>query len=155
YGVLCEASDFYWRLGKREAAVALLAKSSERSRGRYRYIFARKVASRQIERGQLGAAEKVLTALYKENPQNLDVFNQLSAIYVRTSRPDALRERYRETIRAIRQSDLDRYEINDRISKLREQVIESFTQLKDYSAAIEQHIEIINRDPGEEANVQA
>src|SRR5262249_20902796 len=100
YGVLSEAGDFYWRLGKRETAIELPAKSSERSRGRYRYIFARKLASRQIERGQLSGAEQVLTALYKENPRNLDVFDELADVYVRTSRPDALRERYRETIRA-------------------------------------------------------
>ncbi len=153
YGVLAEAGDFYWRLGKRDQAMSLLAAASERSRGRFHYIFARKLASRQIERGQLGPAEQALTRLYKEDPRNVDVFEQLARVYVRTSRPDALRERYRETIRAIKESGQDRYEINYQVEKLREQVIESFTQLKDYGSAIEQHIEIINRDPDEEEKV--
>ncbi|MGH9837254.1 MAG: tetratricopeptide repeat protein, partial [Blastocatellia bacterium] len=153
YGVLAEAGDFYWRLGKRDQAISLLAAASERSRGRFHYIFARKLASRQVERGQLGPAEQTLIRLYKEDPRNADVFEQLARVYVRTSRPDALRERYRETIRAIKESDLDRAEINHQVGRLREQVIESFTQLKDYGSAIEQHIEIINRDPDDEEAV--
>ncbi|MGH9836373.1 MAG: hypothetical protein ACRD9Y_25400, partial [Blastocatellia bacterium] len=155
YGVLTEAADFYWRIGKRDSAINLLAKASERGRGRFHYIFARKLAARQIERGQLAAAETSLKKLYDENPRNLDVFNELARVYVRTSRPDALRERYRETIRAIRQSDADRYEIRYQIEQLRGSVIESFTQLKDYQSAVEQHIEIINRDPDDEENVKA
>jgi len=155
YGVLSEAADFYWRIGKREDATRLLAKAAARGRGRFHYIFARKLAKRQVERGQFVAAESSLKKLYDENPRNLEVFNELARVYVRTSRPDALRERYRETIRAIKQSDMDRYEIRDRIERLRAGVIESFTQLKDYQSAVEQHIEIINRDPDEEVNVKA
>jgi len=34
-------------------------------------------------------------------------------------------------------------------------MIDALTRLKDYSAAIEQHIEIINRDPEDEENVDA
>ncbi|MGH9768047.1 MAG: hypothetical protein ACREAB_11485, partial [Blastocatellia bacterium] len=155
YGVLTEAADFNWRIGKRDNAINLLATAAQRSRGRFHYIFARKLIGRQIERGQLAAAENSLKKLYDENPRNLDVFNELARVYVRTSRPDALRERYRETIRAIRQSDMDRYEIRDLIERLRAGVVESFTQLRDYKSAVEQHIEIINRDPDDEENVEA
>ncbi|MCI0336158.1 MAG: hypothetical protein L0226_01160 [Acidobacteria bacterium] len=153
YGVLSESADFLWRIDKREQAINLLAKATQRGRGRFHYIFARKLAARQNERGQLAAAERTLKSLYAENPRNLDVFNEFSRIYVRTSRPDELRDRYRETIRAIKQSDLDRLEIRDQIAELREQVIEAFTQIKDYKSAIEQHIEIINREPDAEETV--
>ncbi|MGH9934597.1 MAG: hypothetical protein ACREAM_00025, partial [Blastocatellia bacterium] len=155
YGVLTEAADFNWRIGRRDNATGLLTKASQRSRGRFHYIFARKLAARQIERGQLAAAENSLKKLYDENPRNLDVFRELARVYVRTSRPDALRERYRETIRAIKQSDMDRYEIRDLIEELRDDVIKSFMQLRDYDSAVEQHIEIINRDPDDEEKVEA
>ncbi|MFN0088007.1 MAG: tetratricopeptide repeat protein, partial [Blastocatellia bacterium] len=155
YGVLSEAADFQWRLGRREAAIRLLSTAARRSRGRFHYIFARKTASRRIERGQWRPAESLLTALHREDPRNLDVFGELSRVYVRTSQPAALRERYRETIRAIRAQDLDRAEINDQVGRLRARVIESFTQLRDYSSAIEQYIEIINRDPDERENLDA
>ncbi|HKQ74995.1 MAG TPA: hypothetical protein VJ810_14970 [Blastocatellia bacterium] len=155
YGVLTESADFNWRMGKRDHSIRLLAQASERSRGRFHYIFARKLAARQIEMGRLAAAEISLKKLYDENPRNLDVFRELSRVYVRTSRPDALRERYRETIRAIKQSDMDRYQIRAMIEDLREGVIESFTQLRDFKSAVEQHVEIINRDPDDEEKVNA
>lgn len=155
YGVLSEATDFYWRLGKRDRAVLLLGQAAQRSRGQFRYIFSRRLAARQIDRGQLAEAEKVLNGLYKDAPRNMDLFNELSRLYVRTSRVDALRERYRETIRAIKDADLNRTETNAMIDQLRESVIESFTALKDYKSALEQHIEIINRSPEDPDKVDA
>ncbi len=50
---------------------------------------------------------------------------------------------------------MDRLEIRELIEELRAGVIESFTQLRDYKSAVEQHIEIINRDPDDEENVKA
>jgi tetratricopeptide (TPR) repeat protein len=155
YGVLTEASEFHWRVGLRDQAISLLQQASQRSLGRYHYIFARKLIDRRIERGQLAEAETELVKLYDENPRNLDVFKELSQIYVRTSRPDALRERYRQTIRAIKESDLGSSEIRYQIEELRGDVIEKFTQLKDYKSAVEQHIEIINRNPDDEEKIKA
>lgn len=155
YGVLTEAADFYWRLGKREQSMRLLASSAQRGKGRYRYVFARKLAARQSERGQLAAAETTLQKLYDENPGNLDVFRELSKLYVRQSNADALRERYRQTIRAVKEQEDDHLALRQTIAQLRQQVIEAFTQLRDFNSAIEQHIEIINRNPDDEAKVSA
>jgi len=155
YGVLTEAADFYWRLGKREQSMRLLASSAQRGKGRYRYVFARKLAARQSERGQLAAAETTLQKLYDENPGNLDVFRELSKLYVRQSKADALRERYRQTIRAVKEQEDDHLALRQTIAELRQQVIEAFTQLRDFNSAIEQHIEIINRNPDDEAKVNA
>jgi predicted Zn-dependent protease len=155
YGVLTEAADFYWRINKREQAMRVLTGAAQRSKGRFRYIFARKLAARQIERGQLVAAETTLKKLYDENPANLDVFRELSKVYVRLSKVDALRQRYRETIRAVKDTETDHLALRQTIAALRQQVIESFTQLRDYSSAIEQHIEIINRNPDDETSVNA
>ncbi len=155
YGVLTEAADFYWRLGKREQAMRLLAISVQRSKGKFRYVFTRKLASRQIERGQLAAAETTLKKLYDENPANLDVFRELSKIYVKLSKTDELRQRYRETIRAVKETETDHLAMRQTLAELRHQVIEAFTQLHDYSSAIEQHIEIINRNPDDGESLNA
>ncbi len=155
YGVLTETADFYWRLGKREQAMRLLATSAQRSKGKFRYVFARKLAARQMERGQLAAAEITLKKLYNENPANLDVFRELSKVYVKLSNVEALRQRYRETIRAVKENETDHLAMRQTIAELRQQVIEGFTQLHDYASAIEQHIEIINRNPDDEEKVNA
>ena len=155
YGVLTEAADYYWLLGKREQGMRLLASAAQRSKGRFRYVFARKLAVRQSERGQLAAAEITLKKLYDENPANLDVFRELSKLYVRQSKAGALRERYRQTIHAVKEQETDHLALRQTIAQLREQVIEAFTQLRDYNSAIEQHIEIINRNPDDEDKVNA
>ncbi|MBL8189555.1 MAG: hypothetical protein JNK38_16210, partial [Acidobacteria bacterium] len=155
YGVLTEAADYYWLLGKREQSMRLLASAAQRSKGRFRYVFARKLAARQSERGQLAAAETTLKKLYDENPANLDVFRELSKLYVRQSKAGALRERYRQTIRAVKEQETDHLALRQTIAQLREQVIEAFTQLRDFNSAIEQHIEIINRNPDDEDKVNA
>lgn len=153
YGVLTEAADYYWLLGKREQSMRLLASAAQRSKGRFRYVFARKLAARQSERGNLAAAEITLKKLYDENPANLDVFRELSKLYVRQSKAGALRERYRQTIRAVKEQETDHLAMRQTIAQLREQVIEAFTQLRDFNSAIEQHIEIINRNPEDETRV--
>ncbi|MDQ3010092.1 MAG: hypothetical protein M3X11_05250, partial [Acidobacteriota bacterium] len=155
YGVLTEAADIYWRIGRREQAIKVLTDAAQRSKGKYRYVFARKLAARQADRGQLAAAEATLKKLYDEDPSNLDVFRQLAHLYVRQSKVDALRERYRETIRAVKQTETDHLALRQTIAQLREEVIESFTQLHDYKSAIEQHIEIINRNPDDSEKVNA
>ncbi len=155
YGVLTESADFYWRIGKREQAMRVLANAAQRSKGKYRYVFARKLAARQTERGQLVSAEATLKKLYDEDPANLDVFKALTTLYVRQSKADALRDRYRETIRAVKQTETDHLALRQTIAQLREQVIESFTQIHDYKSAIEQHIEIINRNPDDGDKVNA
>jgi cellulose synthase operon protein C len=147
YGVLSTTADFYWRLGLRDNAVRVLTRGVRQGRGKFQYIFARKLAAREIERGRLAAAERVLRPLYDKDKLNLSVFQALTNIYVRTTRPAALRQLAREAIDAIRHTDLDRRELHDQIAVLREQLIGAFTQLKDYRAAMEQHVAIINRDP--------
>lgn len=155
YGVLTEAADFYWRIGKRERSMQVLANAARRSNKKYRYVFARKLAARQNERGQLAAAETTLKKLYDDDPANLDVFRELARIYVKKSKADALRQRYRQTIRAVKDQETDHLALRQTIAELRQEVIEAFTQLRDYPSAIEQHIEIINRDPDDEDNVSA
>lgn len=155
YGVLTEAADFYWRIGKRERSMQVLANAAQGSNKKFRYVFARKLAARQNERGQLAAAEATLKKLYDDDPANLDVFRELAHIYVKQSNADALRQCYRQTIRAVKDQETDHLALRQTIAELRQQVIEAFTQLRDYSSAIEQHIEIINRNPDEEDNVRA
>src|SRR6185295_2421155 len=56
---------------------------------------------------------------------------------------------------AIKKQDTDPRETREQIAQLREEMIGAFTHLKDYASAIEQHIEIINREPEDEALVDA
>jgi tetratricopeptide (TPR) repeat protein len=155
FGVLNEADSFYWRMGLREDSLRVLEDAMRRGKGKFYYVFGRKLAARLILMNQLPEAEHVLTELHAKDKLNTEVFHELARIYLRTSNTAALSKAFQETLAAINEQDLDRKELHAQTATLRKQMIDAFTRLKDYKAAIEQHIEIINREPEDEENVDA
>jgi tetratricopeptide (TPR) repeat protein/predicted TPR repeat methyltransferase len=155
YGVLNEADGLYWRMGLREDALRVLEDGVRLGKGRFSYIFGRKLATRLTLVNRLPEAERVLTELHAKDKLNTEVFHELARIYLRTSNTVALKRAFQETLAAINAQDLDRRELHAQASELRKQMIDAFTRLKDYRAGIEQHIEIINREPDDEENVEA
>ncbi len=150
YGVLTEAADFYARLGFDDEAVAVLQNALPASRGHYRNSLAEKLASRLIRLNRLEQAERILTELHAENRADTGVFDELAKIYVRRNDAAKMRKVFFETVAALKESDNDRRELDEQIANLRTEMIDAFTRLGDYKSAVEQHIEIINRDPEDE-----
>ncbi|HWF88967.1 MAG TPA: tetratricopeptide repeat protein, partial [Pyrinomonadaceae bacterium] len=155
YGVLSESADFYWRLGLRSNATAILQSGMQRGLGRFHYIFGRKLAARAVEMQQFASAQQVLEKLNREDRMNTEVFRELAKVYVRTGNQEGLRATFRATIQAMKKEDTDPRETREQIAQLRAEMIGAFTHLKDYASAVEQHIEIINRDPDNEEQVDA
>ncbi|HYX42076.1 MAG TPA: tetratricopeptide repeat protein, partial [Pyrinomonadaceae bacterium] len=155
YGVLNEAASFYWRLGRRDAALNVLRVSMTRGRGRFHYLFARKLAARELELNHSAEAVRVLLALHNEDKANTDVFHELMRLYVHDGRRAQLQQIFRETLAALKAQNLGNRDLQAQVAEFRTQLIDAFTRLKDYRAAVEQHIEIINRDPEDEANLNA
>jgi tetratricopeptide (TPR) repeat protein len=153
YGVLTESADVCWRLGLRPNAVAILQSSMQRGIGRFHYLFGRKLAARHVEMQNFSAAQAVLENLNREDRLNTEVFHELAKVYVRSGNQQQLRTTFGATIEAIKKQDIDVREIRSQVANLRKDMIDAFTLLKDYSSAIEQHIEIINRDPDDEEQV--
>jgi tetratricopeptide (TPR) repeat protein len=153
YGVLTESAEFCWRLGRRSDSFAILQSGMQRGIGRFHYLFGRKLAARHAEMQNFGAAQAVLERLNREDRLNTEVFHELARIYVRTGNQQQLRMTFGATIDAIKQQDIDTREIRAQVADLRKEMIDAFTLLKDYSSAIEQHIEIINRDPDDEEQI--
>lgn len=150
YGVVTTASDLYRRIGKNDESVAVLKSALARSRGDYRTQIAAKLSQNLVRLGRLDEAEQILVSLHSENKADLDLFRDLAGVYVRRNEPEQLRAAFKETIAALKGSSADRREVDDEIASFRTLMIDGFTQLKDYRSAIEQHIEIIKRDPDDE-----
>src|SRR6185503_12652802 len=155
YGVLSESADVFWRLGLRSNAIAVLQSSMQRGLGKFHYLFGRKLAARHVEMQQFASAQQVLERLNREDRLNLDVFHELAKIYVRSGNQEGLRTNFQATIEAYKKQDEDPREIRNEIAQLRQEMVGAFTLLKDYRSAVEQHIEIINRDPDNEDYVNA
>ncbi|HYP51175.1 MAG TPA: tetratricopeptide repeat protein, partial [Pyrinomonadaceae bacterium] len=111
---------------------------------------AQKLSKRLVQSNRLDSAEQILTKLHDEEKTDVNVFRELAGIYVRTGKPEQLRKIFGETVEALRQNQSNRFYLDMEIAGLRAQMIDAFTRLADYPAAIEQHIEIINREPENE-----
>ena len=153
YGVLSESAELCWRLGLRSNSLAILQSGMQRGIGKFHYLFGRKLAARDVEMQNFSAAQAVLEKLNSEDRLNTDVFHELAKVYVRTGNQQKLRTAFSANIEAIKKQDIDTRQIRFQVASLRKEMIEAFTLLKDYSSAIEQHIEIINRDPDDDEYV--
>lgn len=154
YGVLSESADFYYRLGFENESVAVLQNALPRSLGYYRTALARKLAKRLIRLDRLDSAEQILSALHDEDRANTEIFRELAGVCVRAGKTETMRKAFNQTVAALKQSDADRRELDEQIADLREQMIDAFTKVKDYKSSVEQHIEIINSQPGDETLVE-
>ncbi|MDQ6788339.1 MAG: tetratricopeptide repeat protein [Acidobacteriota bacterium] len=150
YGVLTETSDFYNRLGFENQSAQVLENALPTSRGSYRNALTQKLAARLIGLNRLDSAERILANLHDEDKANIEIFDELARVYVRAGKPNEMRKAFAETVTELKNSDADRREIETQIADLRKEMIDAFTKLKDYKSAVEQHIEIINREPENE-----
>ena len=155
YGVLDESARLFREMNKRAAAIDVLKSGASRGKGEYKYIFRRKLAAHLEEENQITEAENILRELHRENASDAEVFRELAGIFVKTKNADALRESFDETLESLKKQDLETRNFNYTVAELRRQMIDAFTTLKDFDSAIRQHIEIVNREPEDEENVEA
>ena len=154
YGVLSESADIYWRINAREDAIEVLQNGVNRGKGKFQYIFSRKLAAKLILQGRYDSAEQILIKLHDEDAGDTEVFRELTNIYINQNKADALKKVFGETLTALKNQDTERRELNAQIAEFRTQMIGAFTRMKNYGAAVEQYIEIINREPNDEESVE-
>ncbi|MBX7218839.1 MAG: tetratricopeptide repeat protein [Blastocatellia bacterium] len=146
-GVLQEASQFYWRTGLLDKSITLYQRSSGKAVGAYKRQFILQLAKRQTDAGKLDDAEKTLRGWYTDNPLDTEVFGLLTKTLGEAGKTDALAELYKIGLKNIADANLDSDERRTATANLRLGLIETLKNLKRGAEAIDQHIEIINRDP--------
>jgi len=147
YGVLKEVETFYWDSGDREKSLAVLNSVRPRAKGFYYYQFSRKLAARLNSLNRPLEAEKILLELQNDNPNDTEIFEELSDIYVRTNNAAGLRKTFAASLQNLKDHELEPREYKYQSAELRQKMIAAFTRLKDYDSAAEQYVEIINREP--------
>ncbi|PYS85236.1 MAG: hypothetical protein DMF67_01685 [Acidobacteria bacterium] len=155
YGVLQEASAVYVRLGLTDDSLRVLRDAAARGRGHYHTEFSRSLAARLLDLNRIAEARRVLEGLHDGDPLDLGAFRELAHIYARAGDSAALRKAFNKTLDSIRASDADPRETRAQVADLRRAMITVFTSLRDYRAAMEQHVEIVNRDPDDDEAVEA
>ncbi len=147
FGVLDESARIYWRLGMLDRSVALSRDVIGRSTGEYRKAFVVDLSRRQTEAGRLSDAEATLRAYLAENPLDTDVFAALATVVGDQKKDEALAALYAEGLKRIREAGLGEDELNMKVAELRAGTIAALTRLGRHAEAVDQYIEIINRDP--------
>jgi len=150
YGVLAVSSARLDELGFETDAAKILQNALPKSKGVYRNSLAGKLSRILTRTNQTDSAERILIELHHESPEDKDIFRELVKVCLRTGKADLMRKSFAETVAEIKKSNEEKRFIDEEIAELRSEMIEAFTRLKDYKSAVEQHIEIINREPENE-----
>lgn len=146
-GVLQEATQFYWRVGLLDKSIALYQRTSTQAVGQYKRQFTLQLAKRQMDAGKLADSEKTLRTWYGENPLDIEAFTLLTKVLAESNQSEALAELYKTGLKNIATGNLSSDERRNKTADLRLGLIETLTKLKRHSEAVDQYIEIINRDP--------
>ncbi|QUV99190.1 tetratricopeptide repeat protein [Chloracidobacterium sp. MS 40/45] len=145
-GVVQEVGRFYGRLGAVDKAVTLAQASRQIATGDYRRNLTLQLARRQRESGQVAAAETTLREWYAANPTDTEAFTELARLLGDTRRDDDLAALYRQGLANLA-AGADEFE-------LRKGYIGVLTRLGRHQEAVDQHIELINREPEDSSRLQ-
>ncbi|MBK8813717.1 MAG: hypothetical protein IPN69_23710 [Acidobacteria bacterium] len=150
YGAIVQASDFLRRAGFADEASSILREALAKSRGRYKPALAKKLADTLAAGGRPDLAAAEITRLHTEDPGNTGVFEALIQTAIRAKDVEGLRRAFDETLKALRAKTTNKPLLDARVADLRTRMIDAFTRLEDFDSAIDQYIELINREPSDE-----
>jgi hypothetical protein len=145
-GVVRAAVDYHWRNQTPQRAVDVLEEAAGRASAAYRAPFLVEAAKKATDAGEYARARTIADGLLKDQPNQPEYIALKAATYARQGDDRGLRTYYEAAIRALSAQHL-----TDPVAELRRALIPVLTRTKDYSAAVDQYIEILNRFPEDES----
>lgn len=150
-GVVRATVDFYWRNRQHDLALQVLQEAAAVAYPAQATIFRYEAARKATDSGQLPMARSLLANLLQADPYNADYLAAMADTYAHAGDDAGLREFYTSQIESFRRAALPGPERATRIATLRRGLIPALTRLKQYEAAVEQYIELINLYPADES----
>lgn len=154
YGVVRNAVNYYWRNKQVGRAVDLLTAAADRAQQPYQDRFRFEAAQKAIEGGQYDRGQQLIAALLDKEPYRADYLALSGDLYAKRGDDAGLRTYFTNTIESLKNSPLSAEEKVARVASLRRAFIPVLIRSKDYPAATDQYIEVINRYPEDEALVR-
>ena len=143
---LDDAAAFAWRHERFDKAFGWWETAARAAEKRELQSRLESLAQRFIQRERFDEATAVLEELLTARPAWPQYINMLAQIYTRRGDYRGLAELNRRAIEAVKADDeLGRESKTYRIAELRLNLIGNLVELGDYTAALDQYIEIINR----------
>jgi Flp pilus assembly protein TadD len=155
-GVVRAAVDYHWRGKDSKRAIDILEEASARSSAAYREPFLVEAARKAIDAGEYTRARAIVGNLQTIGQPDRPEYIALKAeTYARQGDDRGLRTFYDTTIRNLsNDKTIPAQQRTGQIAAIRRSLIPVLTRVKDYSAAIDQYIEILNRFPDDDALVR-
>lgn len=153
-GVINELISFYWRSRQYPKAFEIYDQTIAAANANYRKTYLLEAAHRYRERGVLDKALADASLLLKENPMDAGYFQLVAEILAEQKNFPALTEHYKTGLQQIRDAKLPEDEKRSRTEALRRGIIQADLILKDYPSALDQYIEILNRNAESETLIQ-
>jgi predicted Zn-dependent protease len=146
-GVVRATVDFYWRRKMRQQAVDLLLQAAKDSYPDLRNRFTFEAARKATDADNFVLARQLLDSLLQESPYDAELLAAMAETYARAGDDRGLRDFYLAKMDLFRKSTLPPEQRNESIAALRRGLIPALARLKDFSGAVDQYIELINRYP--------
>ncbi len=153
-GVVRATVDFYWNHKMPDQAVQTLLQAASASYPALKTEFTFEAARKATEAGEYARARDLLAPLLQADPYNAGDLAALADTYARQNDQAGLRDFYLAKIKEFSSAALPRDEKIARIAALRRGLIPALTRLKNYSGALDQYIEILNRFPEDQGLTQ-
>ncbi len=153
-GVVRATVDFYARNKDPKNAIDVLIRASAAAQPVYRTQFTFEAARKATDSGDYARARTLLAGLLKDDPFNAEYLAANGDAYAREGNDTGLRDFYAAKLKELASAPLSASERTEKVAGLRRGLIPVLTRLKDYSGAVDQYIEVINKYPDDESLVR-
>jgi len=152
-GVVRAAVDYHWRNKNPARAIDILEEASGRASVAYRGPFLIEATRKATDAGDYTRARIMAGYLQLfDQPYRAEYIALKAETYARQGDDRGLRSFYDTTIRALASATaVPAQQRTEQIAEMRRALIPVLTRVKDYPAAIDQYIEILNRFPDDDA----
>jgi len=141
-GVVRAAVDFHWRNKETGRAVEILEEAARSAYPELSRQFTLEVARKATEAADYRKAFALAAQLLALEPNGPEYVTAMADVYARQGDDKGLRDFYTARLQSMRDAE--------QIAALRRGLIPVLTRMKDYSAALAQYIELLNRYPDDD-----
>jgi len=153
-GVVRATVDFYWRNKIEKPAIDVLLEAAAAGQPSYRKQFTFEAARKSTDSGDFKRARTLLASLTKDDPFNSSYLAAIGDTYAREGNDAGLRDFYTSKMKELASAPISQQDRTEKVAGLRRGLIPVLTRLKDYTAAMDQYIEIVNRYADDESLVR-
>ncbi len=145
-GLIQELLSYYWRSEQHSKAFAVYKDALAAANPVWRKKYSLEVAGKYRERKDFTSALAYARDLLNTEALNSQYFRLVVELLAEQKDYVSLAAHYKDGLKRVQEANLSADEKRERTAELRRGMIEAQVILKDYTAALDQYIEIINRD---------